>query len=97
MQGHGVCVIEFSPPPEKRASFRAVKTTGSLNNRMESGSERPRAISDAKLKDVTITVLPGSGSREGEEGVNPFKPSKKLLRSPTTGGNKEVYDGRGGF
>ena len=42
--------------------------------------------------DVTITVLPGSGSREGDEGVNSFKPSKSLLRSPTTGGKKETYD-----
>ena len=81
---------------DPRVSLRAGKATGdhlSQVSRMESESVRPRAISDVKLRDVTITVLPGSGSKEVGERLNPFKPSKRLLRSPTIGTMKETYDG----
>ena len=54
---------------------------------------KPRTLSNVKLKDVKIMVFPESGSREGDEGVNPFKPSRRLLRSPTATGRKESYDG----
>ena len=79
-----------------RASPRAGKTTGdqlSQMNRRESENERPRAFLDVKLRDVTITVLPGSGSKKVDEELNPFKPSKRLLRSPTIGTKKETCDG----
>ena len=81
-----------------RASPRAGKTTGDqlsqMSRRMrESENERLRAFFDVKLRDVTITVLPGSGSKKVDEELNPFKPSKRLLRSPTIGTKKETCDG----
>ena len=64
-----------------------------ITNRMESGSKRLGAVSNVKLRDVTITVLPESGSKEVDEGLNPFEPSKGLLRSPTIGTKEETCDG----
>ena len=54
---------------------------------------KPRAITNVKLRDVAITVLPGSGSREADEEVNPLKPCRRLPRSPTTAGRKDSCDG----
>ena len=81
---------------DPRVSPRARKTTGeqlSQMSRRESENERLRAFFDVKLRDVTITVLPGSGSKKVDEELNPFKPSKRLLRSPTIGTKKETCDG----
>ena len=81
---------------DPRVSPRARKTTGeqlSQMSRRESENEKPRAIFDMKLRGVTITVLPGSGSKKVDEELNPFKPSKRLLRSPTIGTKKETCDG----
>ena len=81
---------------DPRTSSRAVNATGdqlSGVKRRTLDDAKPRVIFNVKLKDVTITVLPGSGSREGGEGVNPFKPRRRLLRNPSTAGRKESCDG----
>ena len=81
---------------DPRAPSRAVNAIGyqlSGAKRRTLDDVKPRTSFKVKLEDATITVLPGSGSREGDEGVNPFKPSRRLLRSPTAAGRKESCDG----
>lgn len=52
------------------------------------GGEKPRKVADIKLSDkVTISVIPRA--KEKEEG-DAFRPSKKIQRSPTTGGRADV-------
>jgi hypothetical protein len=50
--------------------------------------EKLRMVSDIKLSDnVTISVIPRT---KGDEEGDPFRPSRKIQRSPTTGGRADV-------
>ena len=60
---------------------------------MQVKREKPKATSDIKLKDVTITFLSKSKSEEEGEGLSPFKASKTLHRSPIVGERKEIEIG----
>lgn len=52
------------------------------------GAEKPRKVADIKLSDkVTISVIPRA---KGKEEGDAFRPSKKIQRSPTTGGRADV-------
>lgn len=55
--------------------------------------EKPRASSDVKLREVTITVVPKMRGKEEGNGFSSFKPSKKLLRSPTVSERRELVAG----
>lgn len=76
-------VVSQAPP-------RTVKATGEKvgSRKLAFGGEKPRKVADIKLSDnVTISVILRA---KGEEEGDPFRPSKKIQRSPTTGGRADV-------
>jgi hypothetical protein len=82
---------------DPRAPLRTVIATAEKDKEKEKeretrklslGGKKPRKVADIKLSDnVTISVIPrGKTVEEGD----PFRPSRKLQRSPTIGGRVEV-------
>lgn len=55
---------------------------GATGLRKDGKREKPKATSDIKLSNVTITVILKPEGKEEEEEFSPFKPSKRLQSSP---------------
>jgi hypothetical protein len=58
---------------------------GSSGPKKDTMREKPKATSDIKLKDATITVLTEMKGRKEGEWLSPFKPSRRLQRSSIAG------------
>lgn len=63
---------------------------GATGLRKDGKREKPRATSDIKLDDVTITVILKPKGKEEEEEFSPFKPSKRIQSSPIISERVEV-------
>lgn len=71
---------------ESQAPRCTVTATGAKANskRLAVSREKPRMVSDVRISDnATISVAPRT---RGDEEGDPFKPSRKIQRSPTIGG-----------
>ncbi|XP_050494498.1 uncharacterized protein LOC126877323 [Bombus huntii] len=75
---------------EPQAPPCTVTATGAKANskRLAVSIENPRIVSDIRISDnVTISVAPKT---RGDEEGDPFKPSRKIQRSPTIGGRPDI-------
>jgi hypothetical protein len=75
---------------EPLAPPRAVKATGEKASvrKLALSGKKLKMVSDIKLNDnVTISVITRN---KGEEEGDPFRPSRKLLRSPTAGARADI-------
>lgn len=75
---------------EPQAPPCTVAATGAKANskRLAVSIENPRIVSDIRIShNVTISVAPRI---RGDEEGDPFKPSRKIQRSPTIGGRPDI-------